>query len=64
MKSFLKCPSMAVWWGLLGLVSGVLSCVISQSHIFVRDQRTWINYLGLEWCSALVVLLPLPAGRG
>jgi len=59
MKSFLKCPSMAVWWGLLGLVSGVLSCVISQSHIIVRDQRTLDHIIWPGMVFALVVLLPL-----
>ncbi len=59
MKSFLKCPSMAVRWGLLGLVSGVLSCVISQSYIIVRDQRTLDHIIWPGMVFALVVLLPL-----
>jgi hypothetical protein len=59
MKSFLKCPSMAVRWGLLGLVSGVLSCVISPSYIIVRDQRTLDHIIWPGMVFALVVLLPL-----
>ncbi|MCE5311339.1 MAG: hypothetical protein LLG20_27185 [Acidobacteriales bacterium] len=59
MKCFLKCPSMAVRWGLLGLVSGVLSCVISQSRIIVRDQRTLDHIIWPGMVFALVVLLPL-----
>ena len=53
-----------VRWGLLGLVSGVLSCVVSQSHLLVHDQKTLDHIVWPGLVFALVVLLPLSRWAG
>ncbi len=61
-----KLTRWAMRWGVLGLVSGVLSCIISQSFIIVRDQKTLDHIIWPGFIFALVVLLPLSrlAGDG
>jgi len=53
--------SLAVRWGLLGLVSGLLSCAMSQSYIIyvVREQKTLDHIVWPGMVFALVVLLPI-----
>lgn len=53
--------SLAVRWGLLGLVSGLLSCLMSQSSIIyvVREQKTLDHIVWPGMVFALVVLLPI-----
>jgi hypothetical protein len=53
-----------VRWGLLGLVSGVLSCVVSQSYLLVHDQKTLDHIVWPGLVFALVVLLPLSRWAG
>ena len=61
MNSRGKLASWAVRWGLLGLVSGVLSCGMSESRIIylVREQKTLDHIVWPGLVFALVVLLPL-----
>ncbi len=59
MSSVRKLASWAVRWGVLGLVSGVLSCVVSQSYLLVHDQKTLDHIVWPGFVFALVVLLPL-----
>ena len=59
MNSVRKLASWAVQGGLLGLVSGVLSCVVSQSYLLVHDQKTLDHIVWPGLVFALVVLLPL-----
>lgn len=59
MNSLRQRASWAVRWGLLGLVSGALSCVVSQSHLLVHDQKTLDHIVWPGLVFALVVLLPL-----
>jgi hypothetical protein len=56
-----KLFSLAVRWGLLGLVSGLLSCAMSQSYIIyvVREQKTYDHIVWPGLVFALVVLLPI-----
>jgi len=55
-----------VRWGLLGLVSGVLSCAMSESHIIylVHEQKTADHIVWPGLVFALVVLLPLSRWAG
>jgi len=55
-----------VRWGLLGLVSGVLSCAMSESHIIylVREQKTADHIVWPGLVFALVVLLPVSRWAG
>jgi len=64
MNSARKLASWAVRWGLLGFVSGVLSCVVSQSHLLVHDQKTLDHIVWPGLLFALVVLLPLSRWAG
>ncbi len=66
MSSVLKRASLAVRWGFLGLVSGVLSCLMSQSHIIyiVREQKTLDHIVWPGMVFALVVLLPISRWAG
>jgi hypothetical protein len=59
-----KLLSLAVQWGFLGLISGVLSCAISQSFIIVHDQKTLDHIVWPGLVFALVVLLPLSRWAG
>jgi len=60
-NSVRKLFSLAVRWGLLGLVSGLLSCAMTQSHIIyvVREQKTLDHIVWPGIVFALVVLLPI-----
>jgi len=64
MNSVRKLASWAVRWGLLGLASGVLSCVVSQSYLLVHDQKTLDHIVWPGLVFALVVLLPLSCWAG
>jgi hypothetical protein len=64
MSSVRKFASWGVRWGVLGLVSGVLSCVVSQSYILVHDQMTLDHIVWPGIVFALVVLLPLSRWAG
>lgn len=64
MISVLRCAHWAVRWGLLGFVSGLLSCVMSQSYIVVRDQRTLDHIIWPGMVFAVVVLLPVSRWAG
>jgi len=64
MNSVRKLASWAVRWGLLGLVSGVLSCAVSQSYLLVHDQKTLDHIVWPGMVFALVVLLPLSRWAG
>ena len=66
MNSFRKSATWAVRWGLLGLLSGVLSCAMSESHIIylVREQKTVDHIVWPGLVFALVVLLPLSRWAG
>jgi hypothetical protein len=66
MNSRRKLASWAVRWGLLGFVSGVLSCAMSESHIvyLVREQKTVDHIVWPGLVFALVVLLPLSRWAG
>ena len=66
MNSVLKRASLAVRWGFLGLVSGLLSCVMSQSHIIyvVREQKTLDHIVWPGMVFAMVVLLPISRWAG
>ncbi len=61
-----KLASWAVRWGLLGFVSGVLSCAMSESHIvyLVREQKTVDHIVWPGLVFALVVLLPTSRWAG
>ena len=65
-NSVRKLFSLAVRWGLLGLVSGLLSCVMSQSYIIyvVREQKTLDHIVWPGMVFALVVLLPISRWAG
>jgi hypothetical protein len=64
MRSVRELASWAARWGLLGFVSGSLSCLMSQSFLLYHDQKTldYIVWPGLVF--ALVVLLPLSRWAG
>jgi len=66
MHSVLKRVSLAVRWGFLGLVSGVLSCLMSESNIIydVREQKTLDHIVWPGMVFALVVLLPMSRWAG
>jgi len=66
MRLFPKLGSMAVRAGLLGLVSGVLSCLMSQSRLIyvVREQKTLDHIVWPGMVFALVVLLPISRWAG
>ena len=66
MNSVPKLFSVAVRWGLLGLVSGVLSCAMSESYIIYleREQKTLDHIVWPGLVFALVVLLPLSRWAG
>jgi len=64
MISVLRCANWAVRWGLLGFVSGLLSCVMSQSYIVVRNQRTLDHIIWPGMVFAVVVLLPVSRWAG
>jgi hypothetical protein len=53
-------------WALLGLVSGVLSCTLSQSHLIylTREQKTLDHIVWPGLVFALVVLLPMSRRAG
>ena len=61
MNSIRKLFNLAVRWGLLGLVSGLLSCAMAQSHIIyvVRLQKTLDHIVWPGIVFAIVVLLPI-----
>jgi hypothetical protein len=65
-NSVRKLFSLAVRWGLLGFVSGVLSCAMSESHIIylVREQKTVDHIVWPGLVFALVVLLPISRWAG
>ena len=66
MNSVFKRASLTVRWGLLGLVSGVLSCLMSQSRMIyvVREQKTLDHIVWPGMVFALVVLLPISRWAG
>lgn len=66
MHSVLNRVSLAVRGGVLGLIAGVLSCEISQSHLiyWVREQKTLDHIVWPGFVFALVVLLPLSRWAG
>lgn len=66
MNSVVKRAILATRWGLLGLVSGGLSCLMSQSWIVydVREQKTLDHIVWPGMVFALVVLLPLSRWAG
>jgi hypothetical protein len=61
-----KLFSLAVRWGLLGLVSGLLSCAMTQSHIIyvVREQKTLDHIVWPGIVFAMIVLLPISRWAG
>ncbi len=59
MRSVLTRGKPAVLAGCLGLASGLLSCVLSQSYLFVRDQKTLDHIVWPGVVFALVVVLPI-----
>jgi len=65
-NSVRKLFSLAVRWGLLGLVSGLLSCAMTQSSIIyvVREQKTLDHIVWPGIVFALVVLLPISRWAG
>ena len=64
MRSVRKLASWAARWGLLGFVSGLLSCLMSQSFLLYRDQKTLDHIVWPGLVFALVVLLPLSRWAG
>lgn len=62
----LKRTSLAVRAGLLGFVSGVLSCLLAQSHIIyvAREQKTFDHVVWPGLVFALVVLFPISRWAG
>ncbi len=58
--------SVAARWGLLGLVSGLFSCAMTQSHLIyvVREQKTLDHIVWPGIVFALVVLLPMSRWAG
>ena len=66
MHFFPRSGSLAVRWGLLGLVSGVLACLMSQSRIIyvVREQKTLDHIVWPGMVFALVVLFPISRWAG
>lgn len=66
MSSILKRVSMGVRWGVLGLVSGVLSCAMVDSRLIylVREQKTVDHIVWPGIVFALVVLLPMSRWAG
>ena len=59
-----KLSRLAARWGLLGFVSGVQTCGISQSYIIVHNQKTLDHIVWPGLLFALVVLLPLSRWAG
>ncbi len=64
MISALRCANWAARWGILGFVSGLLSCVMSQSYIVVRNQRTLDHIIWPGMVFAVVVLVPISRCAG
>jgi hypothetical protein len=64
--SILKRVSMGVRWGVLGLVSGVLSCAMADSRLIylAREQKTVDHIVWPGIVFALVVLLPMSRWAG
>lgn len=61
MSSLRRFFRLAVRWRLLGLVAGVLSCGMVESHILyvVREQKTYDHIVWPGLVFALIVILPL-----
>lgn len=66
MRSILDRVSMGVRWGIVGLVSGLLSCAMAQSYILylAREQKTVDHIVWPGIVFALVVLLPMSRWAG
>jgi hypothetical protein len=66
MSSILKRVSMGVRWGIVGFVSGLLSCAMAQSSILylAREQKTVDHIVWPGMVFALVVLLPMSRWAG
>lgn len=66
MNSALKRASMGVRWAFVGLVSGLLSCVMAESRIIylAREQKTLDHIVWPGIVFALVVLLPMSRRAG
>lgn len=66
MRSVLQRAGMGVRWGFVGLVSGLLSCVMAQSRIvyLAREQKTMDHVVWPGMVFALVVLLPMSRWAG
>lgn len=66
MRSVLKRVSIGVRWGILGLVSGLLSCAMAQSSLLylAREQKTVDHIVWPGIVFALVVLLPMSRWAG
>jgi hypothetical protein len=61
MSSLLNRAGMTLRWGLVGLVSGLLSCAMAQSRVLylTREQKTIDHIVWPGVVFALVVLLPM-----
>src|SRR5512137_1778702 len=61
MSSLRRFFRLAMRWGLLGLVSGVLSCGMADSRILyvVREQKTFDHIVWPGLVFALIVILPI-----
>jgi len=66
MSSVLNRVSMSVRWGFLGLVSGLLSCAMTQSSMIylAREQKTLDHIVWPGMVFGLVVLLPMSRWAG
>lgn len=66
MGSILKGVSIGMRWGVLGLVSGLLSCAMADSSLIylAREQKTVDHIVWPGIVFALVVLLPMSRSAG